>query len=224
MSSKSTPELRDNFAAAERSVLERIRGPALALLSKIKDFVAADAQPVIKIRTGNQTIPAGPTTAAPILCWSSGGFELSACVDEGQEALSLPLEQDHGNYFASGKIADPASPGLHERSFAVSLPFQKRKKVEAGEGQLYLGSAAGKMWLKMHAKQAWLEIEVGGDGAQIRIGFGAVLAAARATDPVGISGQMATWVSAVTAATFVAPLVGTTIGTITSGSDKTVIA
>jgi hypothetical protein len=220
MTQKRDPELLDNFIAWEERVKQAIRGPCVALLKKITSFVEADAQPVMKLRSGDQTIPQGPTPAAPIMHWSAGGFELSAAVDEGEEVLSVPLEADHSGWWKSQKVSDPTTPALHERSFAVSLTFKRKKQIAAMAGQAYFGRPESGMHLRFDYKQKYAELEVTGEGAKIKIGFGAVQGAARKGDLIKFSTAMSTWMSAVSAGVPVTPLVGNIIGEIETASDK----
>jgi len=215
---RAEPHILDNLVQAERSVLEQLRGPCLVILSKVKSFVTATAQPVINIRAGNQPAVAGPTPDAPLLVWGTGGFELSACVDKDDGALSIPLETDHANFYASGKLSDPASPRVHERALAVSAPLRFLKAVAAGEGDVYLGHPGKGLHLRINRDALLLELQVAGVGAKIRLGKAATLGVARKTDAVGLSPAMATWVTAVTGVTLVPPLVGTQVGVITGGS------
>jgi hypothetical protein len=218
MSQRTMPRILDGLIKVERNTLEQLRGPAMVLLTKIKDFVTATAQPVVNVRSGNRSVAAGPTPDAPVLVWGAGGFELSSCLDQGDGALSLPLETDHTAFFASGKLSDPATPRLHDRALAVSLPFRVAKAVAAGEGDIYLGHPGKGLHLRINRDALLLELEVAGVGAKIRLGKAAVLGVARTTDAVGLSAAMQTWVTAVTVATAVPALIGTQVGVITGGS------
>lgn len=220
MTAKDKPDLLDNLIAWEERIKQAVRGPCVAVLTKIQAFVAADAQPTIKLRSGDQTIPQGPTPAAPIMHWSAGGYELSAAVDDGEEVLSVPLETDHNAFWKTGKVSDPTTPALHERSFAVSLTFRRKKQIAALEGQAYFGRPASGMHLRFDYKQKYAELEVSGEGAKIRIGFGAFRGGARKGDLIKLSPAMATWMSNVSGGVPVAPLVGDIIGEIETASEK----
>jgi hypothetical protein len=221
---ESSPSLKSNGRKLETSILERVRGPAIALLSALGSaWQTATAQPVVRVRQGNRTADAGPTPGAPVLALGGGGFEFSHCIDAGDTALAIPLESDHAGFLASGKVSDPATPRVHDRALAVSLPVRVGKAGSAGAGELYLGHAGKGLYLKISRDTLALEIEVAGVSAQIRIGKGATLGAARLGDPVDLSPAMALWVTNVTAAAMVAPLVGDTIGQVSGASSKTVI-
>lgn len=220
---RSAPRILDGLIKAERSVLEQMRGPALVFLTKIKDFVTATAQPVINIQAGNRTAAAGPTPDAPMLVWGAGGFELSTCLDQGDSALSLPLETDHAAFYASGKVSDPATPRLHDRGLAVSLPFRFAKAVAAGAGEVYLGHPGKGLYLKISREALLLELQVAGVGAKIKIGKDATLAAARETDTVDGTAGFLAWANGVAAAAGVAAFAGSLIGRISSGSGTVTI-
>jgi hypothetical protein len=132
----------------------------------------------------------------------------------------VPLEVDHGRYYSTGKVSDPASLGLHERSFAVTLPFQRRTTVAAGQDEVYLGHPEAKAYLRINTQLLTLELEVGGDGAKLKIGAGATRGGARLDDEVTTSAAFNTWKDAVTAATAVPPMLGTLIGKISTASGK----
>lgn len=178
-------------------MLERIRGPAIALLKKIyPGQAAADAAPVVNIRAENgQTIAAGATPAAPVLLWGSGGFELSACIDPDDQALALPLESDHAGFYGTGKPANPASTRQHDRGLAALLTFAYRKAAQALPGQLYLGHKAAGVWIVLDREAKTLTVEAPAIGGKIIIGAGAGPAyrAARTGDTVVGSDGMNAW-------------------------------
>ena len=202
MNAKSEPRLIDNVKRLERHMLERIRGPAIALMRKIyPGLAAADAAPVVNIRAENgQTIAAGATPAAPVLLWGSGGFELSACIDPDDQALAVPLESDHAGFYGTGKPANPASTRQHDRGLAALLTFAYRKAAQALPGQLYLGHKAAGVWIVLDREQKTLTVEAPAIGGKIIIGAGAGPAyrAARTGDTVVASDGFAAWGAAVT--------------------------
>jgi hypothetical protein len=216
----------DQLRRVENRVLERVRGAALALLTKVApNFTKATAQPVVKVRAANgETVVAGPTPDAPVLVFGTGGFELSMCADANDAVLSLPLESDHANFLKSGKISDPATPRVHDRGLAVSLPFAFKKALAAAAGEIYLGHAGKSLYLKINRNTLVLELEVAGVGAKIKIGKGALKGAARLDDPVVMSGALMTYLTNLSAAVpFAAPVPNMTIGTISGASGKVVI-
>ena len=220
---RSAPRILDGLIKAERSVLEQMRGPALVFLTKIKDFVTATAQPVINIQAGNRTAAAGPTPDAPMLVWGAGGFELSTCLDQGDSALSLPLETDHAAFYASGKVSDPATPRLHDRGLAVSLPFRFAKAVAAGAGEIYLGHPGKGLYIKINRETLVLELEVAGVGAKIKIGKGATQAAARQNDLVDGTADFLAWLNGIASLAGGASYPLETIARISSGSGTVTI-
>lgn len=226
----TVPDLLKNAQKLEQSILERVRGSCLALLSKVGDtFAAATAQPVVKIRANNgRTVVAGPTPDAPVLHWGTGGFELSACIDKDDVALAVPLESDHAGYYASGKVSDPATTRQHDRALAVVLPFAFRKAAQAAAGSLFLGHKGKGLWIKIDREGLRMELEIPGVNGRLDLGAGATLAAARQTDPVTATGGFSAWANGVDAALALAMsenLVPYTaeIGTISGGSGATFI-
>lgn len=220
---RNAPRILDGLIRAERSVLEQLRGPALVFLTKVKDFVTATAQPVVNIQSGNRTVAAGPTPDAPVLVWGAGGFELSTCLDQGDGALSLPLETDHAAFYASGKVSDPATPRLHDRALAVSLPFRFAKQVAAGAGEVYLGHPGKSLYLKINRETLVLEMEVAGVGAKIKIGKAATQAAARENDSVDGTAEFLAWLNGIASLAGGASYPLETIARISSGSGTVTI-
>lgn len=232
MTTQGEESLLKNAKRIKAWIVESIRGPAIVKLTKIvPGFVTADAQPVVKVRAPNgRTTPAGPTPGAPVVVWGTGGFELSACIDPEDTALSLPLESDHAGFYRTGQLADPASPRVHDRGLAVSLPFSTRKSAAAGAGEVYLGHPGKSLHVKINREQFEVEIEAGGITGRIKIGKGATRGAARDGDTVAKTALMQTWMSQVTAACnggvgpgAVAAHVAAALGTISSASSKVVI-
>lgn len=227
---KHDPSLVGNAKQMEQSIYERLRGACLALANKVGDkFLTTDAQPVVKIRSPNgQTTVAGPTPGAPVLHWGMGGFELSSCFDKGDGCLALALESDHANFYATGKISDPATPKVHDRSLSVVLPLAWRKKIAAAAGELYLGHAGKGLHFKINRDQLLIEIDIAGVGAKIVLGAGASQGAARIGDAVAATQAFTLWAQGVDAALVLAmsenlaPYTAE-IGTISEGSAEVFI-
>ncbi len=228
--SKHDPSLVGNAKQMEQSIYERVRGVCLALANKVGDkFLTTDAQPVVKIRSPNgQTTVAGPTQGAPILHWGMGGFELSSCFDKGDGCLALALESDHGNFLATGKISDPATPRVHDRSLTAVLPLAWRKAIAAAAGELYLGHPGKKLHIKINRDQLSIELDIAGVGAKIVLGAGATQGAARIGDGVTATAGFTTWANGVDAALLLAmsenafPYTAQ-IGTVAEGSTEVFI-
>lgn len=122
-------------------------------------------------------------------------------------------------------VVDPDFPAtgahLHNLASCVFLPTVTPGFDEVGDNpnlDAYLGNDAGTRAIE------WYPNRLTVTATDLRLGLdGATLGVARATDPVGISAALATWMGNVQTALSglgapVAPLVGTQIGTITSGS------
>lgn len=227
MSSPKT--LVGNVRTLEERIAEAIRGPAIALLTKVsKPWTKGTQQPAVRWRAPDgQTVDQSPTPDAPVMVLGGGGFELSTCFDPNDPVLSIPLEHDHTNYLASSKISDPASPRRHDRGLAIALPFSVRKTTAAQEGELFLGhTKAGPssiLEVSLRFKRLEAKLEIRADGG-IKIGINASRGAARLNDTVSRSTLMGTWMNQVTAGVnglapgSVTPFVGSTIGSISSAS------
>lgn len=232
----SDDSLLKNGKKAALRILERMRGPALVLLrSATPWFERADAQPTVKIRNDKgQTFDPSPTPRAPVLTLGTGGFQLSMDIQDGDPALGVPLESDHTNYLATGKVSDPASSRVHDVGLTTVLPFRwLGDKIAALSGELYLGHPGKKFHLKFNRDQLKIELEWPTGQGRLELGFGASLGAARETDPVeatvGIGGFKA-WAQGVDAALLVAMSENAVpfppdnvIGKIKSGSGETFI-
>lgn len=218
--------LLKNIKALEGKLLAAIRGPALAFLTKVTG-TRATAQPVIRHRAPDgQSVVQSPTIDAPLLTLGGGGFELSLSFEAADTILSLPLEADHTNYYESGKTSEPASDRRHDRGLAVSVPFGWKSTTKAQAGETYLGypkaGAGNVLDVSIRFKKLEAKLEIRGDGG-IKIGINATRGAARLNDTVSIHPALATWMGNVQtslSALFqpVAPIVGSTIGTISSAS------
>ena len=227
MSAEKT--LLQNIKALEDRVAALIRGPAVALLTKVaQPWTSGTQQPVVRLRAPDgQTVDQSPTPDAPVMVLGGGGFELSSCFDPGDAVLSIPLETDHANYLQSGKPSDPASPRRHDRGLAVALPFSVRKTTATRAGELFLGhtkaGAAQILEVSIRFKRLEAKLEIRADGG-IKIGINATRGAARLDDIITRSALMGTWMNQVTvglnglAPGSVAPFVGNTIGSIGTAS------
>lgn len=124
-------------------------------------------------------------------------------------------------------VVDPDFPAtnahLHNLASCVFLPTATPGASEVGDQEgvdAYLGNDAGSRSIK------WFSDHMAIESTDLRLGLdSATLGVARATDPVGIHAALATWMGNVQAALNglgapIAALVGTQIGTITSGSSN----
>lgn len=226
-----TDSLLSNGKKAALRILERMRGPALVILkSATSRWERADAQPTVRIRSDKgQTFDPSPTPKAPVLTFGTGGFQISMDIQEGDPALGLPLESDHTNYLATGKVSDPASPRVHDVGLTAVLPFRwLGDKIKAITGELYIGHPGKAMHIKLNRENLSIEVEWPTGQGRLDLGFGAFLGAARETDPVKGTTAFNAWAAGVDAALALAMsenLVPYTpdIGTILSGSTETFI-
>lgn len=227
----SDDSLLKNGKKAALRILERMRGPALVLLrSATPRFERADAQPTVKIRSDKgQTFDPSPTPRAPVLTFGTGGFQISMDIQDGDPALGVPLESDHTNYLATGKVSDPASARVHDVGLTTVLPFRwLGDKIAALSGELYMGHAGKKLHVKISRDQLLIEFEVPDGSGRINIGAGASMRAARSGDDVAAKPGFTAWAQGVDAALILAMSENLVpydpdIGTIASGSATTYI-
>lgn len=168
-------------------------------------------------------IEPAPTPPLPVAWLNAGGWEARAELEKGDLVDIMVHDRSIGEVLLTGTFVDPENQRRFSFSDAVVVPWLSSSKspLAAGTAQMVIGRKDGSATIKI-GKTGEVEVE----GANIKLGLAATLAIARATDPVGFTSLMGTWMSQVAvfinglAPGTVSPAAPATFGTITSGATK----
>ena len=185
------------------------------LLGRVQAYSAAaqtaDVLPMGGTYQDGDPVPWPVLPDVPVAFPRYGGGSLTFPLAAGDFVVLLFASRATDAFVQDGIEDDPQSPRFGHLADAIALPVG----VSPAAARLATASADDVVLTEA-------------DGGKVLIGAGATLAAARLTDTVAISVELASWIGSVISACAAAsivipPLSGTTIGAIDSGSGVTKI-
>lgn len=238
---------RDIIDGAVRKVYQRFRVALGALVAAAyRDTSRADVTLGSRFLATNLTAQDEPPAPdLPVITPRGNGYGLYFDLSPGDIGVALACDAPVRNLFETGEVGTPGRAVGHDYGCAVffpggrvssSVPGQSTDPpnepgtmvlgADDGSAQVVLRRAGGPSLTEQGTVVIRAATHVPPAKAVLLGGDGAVLGVARLTDTVDASALFLTWISKVTAAIntlapgSVDPFVGTTIGAISSASDK----